>query len=89
MALGATAKQVLWMVVGQGLPPVGIGVVLGLAGAFGLTRLLKSLLIGVSSTDPTVFALTPVVLAAVAILASVFPARRASQLDPLVALRQE
>jgi predicted permease len=89
MALGATAKQVLWMVVGQGLPPVAIGVALGLAGAFGLTRLLKSLLVGVSSTDPTVFALTPVVLAAVAILASVFPARRASQLDPLVALRRE
>jgi putative ABC transport system permease protein len=89
MALGATGRHVLKMVVGQGLTPVLFGVAAGLAGAFGLTRLLSSLLVGVSATDPTTFVLAPAVLTAVALLASAIPARRASRLDPLVALRAE
>ena len=93
MALGASARQVLRMVVGQGLTPVLIGVALGLGGAFGLTRLLSGLLVGVSATDLTSFVLAPVVLTAVvltavALLASTIPARRASRMDPLLALRR-
>jgi predicted permease len=89
MALGASSGKLLWMVVFQALVPVAVGLALGLGGALGLTRFLKSLLVGVSALDPAVFALTPLVLAAIAFLASAFPARRASQLDPLVALRDE
>ncbi|HEY9419894.1 MAG TPA: ABC transporter permease [Thermoanaerobaculia bacterium] len=89
MALGASARQVLRMVVGQGLTPVLIGVALGLGGAFGLTRLLSGLLVGVSATDLTSFVLAPVVLTAVALLASTIPARRASRMDPLLALRRD
>lgn len=89
MALGASARNVLQMVVGQGLTPVLIGVAIGTAGAFGLTRLLAGLLVGVSATDVTSFVLAPVVLTVVALLASTVPARRASRMDPLLALRRE
>ncbi|HEX6904694.1 MAG TPA: ABC transporter permease [Thermoanaerobaculia bacterium] len=89
MALGASARNVLRLVVGQGLAPVLIGVAIGLAGAFGLTRLLAGLLVGVSATDLTSFVLAPVVLTAVALLASSVPARRASRMDPLLALRRD
>ncbi|HEX3551701.1 MAG TPA: ABC transporter permease [Thermoanaerobaculia bacterium] len=89
MALGATGRHVLRMVVGQGLTPVLLGVAVGLASALGLTRLLGSLLVGVSATDPATFVLAPAVLTAVALLASAIPARRASRLDPLAALRAE
>jgi predicted permease len=89
MALGATGRHVQQMVIGQGLVPVLFGVGAGLVGAFGLTRLLASLLVGVSATDPATFVLAPAVLTAVALLASAIPAHRASRLDPLVALRTE
>jgi putative ABC transport system permease protein len=89
MALGATGRHVQQMVIGQGLVPVLFGVAAGLLSAFGLTRLLASLLVGVSATDPATFVLAPAVLTAVALLASAIPAHRASQLDPLVALRAE
>ncbi|HEV7505353.1 MAG TPA: ABC transporter permease [Thermoanaerobaculia bacterium] len=89
MALGATGRHVLQMVIGQGLVPVLFGVAAGLVGAFALTRLLASLLVGVSARDPLTFALAPAVLTAVALLASAIPAHRASQMDPLVALRSE
>ncbi|HEV2846254.1 MAG TPA: ADOP family duplicated permease, partial [Thermoanaerobaculia bacterium] len=89
MALGASARNVLRMVVGQGLTPVLIGVAIGIGGAFGLTRLLSGLLVGVSSTDATSFVLAPVVLTAVALLASTVPARRASRMNPLLALRRD
>jgi len=89
MALGASARNVLQLVVGQGLTPVLIGVAIGIAGAFGLTRLLAGLLVGVSATDLTSFVLAPVALTAVALLASSVPARRASRMDPLLALRRD
>jgi putative ABC transport system permease protein len=89
LALGASSGQLLGMIVLQGFIPVAIGLALGVGGALGLTRFLKTLLVGVSALDPAVFAITPLVLAVIALLASAFPARRASQLDPLVALRDE
>ena len=89
MALGASAWQVLRMVVRQGFTAVGAGVAVGLAGAFALTRLLSSLLVGVSATDPAAFLLAPLLLATVALFASTLPARRASRLDPLLALRRD
>jgi putative ABC transport system permease protein len=89
MALGATAANVLRMVVRQGMLAVGIGVTAGLAGAFFAARLLRSMLVGVSTHDPLTFLLAPVVLSLVALIASSIPARRASLLDPVLALRRE
>ena len=89
MALGATAGQVLGLIVRQGLLAAGIGVAIGLGLVIAGTRVLKSLLVGVSATDPLTFVVAAVVLTAVALLASSIPAHRASALDPLVALRRE
>lgn len=93
MALGASAHNVLGMVVRQGFLAVLIGVAIGVAGAFALARFLggqiAGLLAGGSATDPVTFVLAPTVLAAVALLASVIPAHRASQMDPLIALRRD
>jgi len=89
LALGAQRRDVLALVLGQGLKLVGIGLLLGLIGAFGLTRLLSSLLYQVKPTDPATFVTVSLLLLVVAILASWIPARRAARVDPMVALRTE
>ena len=89
MALGARALDVLKLVLGQGAKMTTIGVVLGLIGAFALTRLMSTLLFEVSVTDPVTFSIVVAVLAMVALLACYLPARRAAKTDPMIALRYE
>src|SRR5437762_11635661 len=89
MALGATRSEVMRLVVGQSLRLTIGGVVVGLAVSLALARLVTTLLFGVSATDVATFATVPLVLGATAVAASYLPARRATRIDPLVALRDE
>jgi len=89
MALGALPGAIFSLVVGQGMAVVGIGIAIGLAGAWALTRFINSMLYGVSTTDPLTFVAISALLSVVAFVACVIPALRAMRLDPMVALRYE
>ncbi len=89
IALGAQVGDVLKMILGQGMAVIAVGMVLGLVAAFGLMRLLRSLLFGVGENDPVTFVAITLVLFVVALLACYIPARRATKVDPLEALRAE
>jgi putative ABC transport system permease protein len=89
IALGAASNNVQNMVIAQGMLLVLIGAAIGVAASLGLTRFLESFLYGVAALDPAVFIAVPIVLAAVALTAVWFPARRASRVDPIQALRCE
>jgi putative ABC transport system permease protein len=89
VALGARAGDILRQVVRQGMLPAVVGIAIGTAGAWAVTRFLSSLLFGVRPTDPMTFILVPLLLAAVAVVACLLPARRATKVDPVVALRYQ
>ena len=89
VALGARPGNIVGLVVRQGMELVGIGIVAGLAGALALTRVMARLLFGVSATDALTFSAVALLLALVAFAATVIPARRATRVDPMVALRDE
>lgn len=89
LALGAQPKNILGMVIRQSLILITVGLTIGVAAAFALTRVMTSLLFGVSATDARTFLIVALFLGAIALLASYFPARRAANVDPLIALRYE
>jgi ABC-type antimicrobial peptide transport system permease subunit len=89
MALGAEARQVAWLVLKRGLLQAGVGLSIGLVGAFFLSKVMQALLIGISPNDPITFATITIVLGSVAVAACLLPAHRATRVDPLVALRAE
>ncbi|HKO98605.1 MAG TPA: ABC transporter permease [Pyrinomonadaceae bacterium] len=89
MALGAQRRNVLLLIVGDGMKLAGIGIIIGVAGAFVLTKVMSSLLFGIGGTDALTFVGVSIGALAVALLASYIPARRATKVDPLIALRNE
>jgi len=89
MALGANGADVRWLILRRGLWQMGLGLAIGLLGAFGLSRVLRTLLVQVTPTDPLTFTVITVLLTGVALAACVIPATRAARVDPLVALRAE
>jgi ABC-type antimicrobial peptide transport system permease subunit len=89
MALGADARRVSWMILRRGHVQLALGLTLGLARAIGLSRVIQALLVQVSPTDPLTFISITVLLSVVALAACLLPARRATRVDPLIALRAE
>jgi ABC-type antimicrobial peptide transport system permease subunit len=89
MALGAEAGAVRWMVVAQGARILAIGIAVGLAAAFGLSRVVAGVVVGISPTDPLTFIGVPTILAIVALTANMIPARRATRMDPAATLRAD
>jgi ABC-type antimicrobial peptide transport system permease subunit len=89
VALGARPGNIIRLVVQQGMGLAGVGIVVGLVGAVALTRVMTSLLFGVSTTDALTFGTVPALLAVVAFAATIIPAWRATRVDPMVALREE
>jgi len=89
MALGAQRSNIVRMVLGQGMKLAGVGIIVGLVGAFTATQLLRGLLFGVSPVDPTTFLTVPLLLVLVALVAAWLPAKRATHIDPMEALRSE
>jgi ABC-type antimicrobial peptide transport system permease subunit len=89
MALGAGARQVSWLILRRGLVQLALGLTVGLAGALALSRLMQSVLIQIGPGDPMTFAVITLLLTAVSITACLLPARRATRVDPLVALRTD
>ena len=89
LALSAQRGDIIGLVLRQGMKLVVVGIVIGLPGAIGLTRLLRGLLFGVGPTDPLTFTALPLLLAMVALLACYLPAMRATKVDPFVALRRD
>jgi len=89
VALGARSRDVLTMILGQGLRTILIGIAIGFAGSLAITRTLQSLLFGVTATDPVTFVAVILLLVTTALLACYIPARRAAKVDPMVALRCE
>jgi ABC-type antimicrobial peptide transport system permease subunit len=89
MALGAQRSEVIGLVLRQSLVMTAVGIVLGLAGAAAVTRYLEGMLFGLTPLDPTTFIAVSLIFAAVATLAAFIPARRATKVDPLIALRYE
>ena len=89
MALGAGSGEMMKMILGQGMRLAAIGIVIGLAAAFGLARVLSQFLFGVTATDPLTFVAVAIILASVALVAAFIPAQRATRVDPILALRQE
>jgi putative ABC transport system permease protein len=89
MALGARRRDVMLMVIGQGIKLAGISILIGLGGALALTRFMENLVFGVSATDPLTYVTIVSLLTLVAMLAALVPARRATKVDPMIALRCE
>jgi len=89
MVFGAPRGSILSLVVGEGLKLSAAGIAIGLAGALAITRVMSSMLVGVNATDPLTFAAIVVLFVLIATTASWIPARRASRLDPMAAIREE
>jgi putative ABC transport system permease protein len=89
LALGAQRNDVLWLVARETAPMVGAGVIAGLVAALGLTRFARAMLYEIQPNDPTTFAGVAITLTVVAVVAALVPARRASRVDPVIAIRSE
>jgi putative ABC transport system permease protein len=89
MALGAQGRQVIWLILKRGLVQLAIGLTLGLAGALALRRVLRGVLVEITPSDPVTFAAITILLTVLSLAACMLPARQATRVDPLVALRAE